>query len=207
MNRISRTIDESTSCACRRNLARNRRAHSLPRREALRRRQRLQSRGQHVPSPPFRTPAAPLHTRLSLAPPPPAGHPPTPDKASIFGSALLVPTPEGERARRELAVAGEIERVLHRDPSVVGVRVSLRLATPCSAVTRRPGVRVSSSPASRQTMTGIARPEVADAQRRRTPSSEPVRMYSPSADTAQQSALPPICAPTTQVHGSARARR
>lgn len=71
---------------------------------------------------------------LSLAPPPPAGHPPTPDKASIFGSALLVPTPEGERARRELAVAGEIERVLHSDPSVVGVRVSLRLATPCSAV-------------------------------------------------------------------------
>ncbi len=73
-------------------------------------------------------------TVLSLSPPPTTAHTATPDKASIFGSALLVPTPEGERARRELAVAGEIERVLHRDPNVVGVRVSLRLATPCSAV-------------------------------------------------------------------------
>ncbi|HVH99570.1 MAG TPA: hypothetical protein VM869_12705 [Enhygromyxa sp.] len=34
------------------------------------------------------------------------------DKQAVFGSASLVPTREGERARRELAIAGELEQAL-----------------------------------------------------------------------------------------------
>jgi type III secretory pathway lipoprotein EscJ len=34
------------------------------------------------------------------------------DKQAMFGSASLVPTREGERARRELAIAGELEQAL-----------------------------------------------------------------------------------------------
>jgi type III secretory pathway lipoprotein EscJ len=34
------------------------------------------------------------------------------DKRAMFASASLVPTREGERARRELAIAGELERAL-----------------------------------------------------------------------------------------------
>ncbi|HLT37527.1 MAG TPA: hypothetical protein VK034_14640 [Enhygromyxa sp.] len=36
------------------------------------------------------------------------------DKQAMFGSASLVPTREGERARRELAIAGELEQALDR---------------------------------------------------------------------------------------------
>ena len=36
------------------------------------------------------------------------------DKQAVFGSASLVPTREGERARRELATAGELEQALDR---------------------------------------------------------------------------------------------
>lgn len=38
--------------------------------------------------------------------------PATVDKQAVFGSASLVPTREGERARRELAIAGELEQAL-----------------------------------------------------------------------------------------------
>jgi type III secretory pathway lipoprotein EscJ len=34
------------------------------------------------------------------------------DKQAMFGSASLVPTREGERARRELAIAGELQQAL-----------------------------------------------------------------------------------------------
>jgi hypothetical protein len=36
------------------------------------------------------------------------------DKAAVFGSAELVPTREGERVRRELAIAGSLEQALAR---------------------------------------------------------------------------------------------
>lgn len=38
--------------------------------------------------------------------------PPATDKQAMFGSASLVPTREGERARRELAIAAELEQAL-----------------------------------------------------------------------------------------------
>lgn len=71
---------------------------------------------------------------LSLAMQGPVRAPASPDKASLFGSALLVPTPEGERARSELAIAGEVERVLAAMPSVRDVRASINLTAPCRAV-------------------------------------------------------------------------
>jgi hypothetical protein len=60
--------------------------------------------------------------------------PPTPrpvpraDKQRIFGDAALVPTREGERARRELALAGEIAHALERRPEVESAHVDVELA-------------------------------------------------------------------------------
>ncbi|MFO7566066.1 MAG: hypothetical protein R6X02_25705 [Enhygromyxa sp.] len=48
------------------------------------------------------------------------------DKQAVFGSASLVPTREGERARRELAIAGELEQALARlglGPAMVDVEL------------------------------------------------------------------------------------
>jgi hypothetical protein len=71
---------------------------------------------------------------LTLAAPESPRAPASPDKASIFGSALLVPTPEGERARTELAIAGEIEKTLAAMPAVRKVRASVTMGTSCQAV-------------------------------------------------------------------------
>lgn len=49
---------------------------------------------------------------------------PTTDKAALFGDAKLVPTREGERARRELAEAGEIQALLEH-AGFADVRVSV----------------------------------------------------------------------------------
>lgn len=49
------------------------------------------------------------------------------DKQKTFGNASLVPTREGERARRELAIAGELERALAQlDLGPAHVDVELR---------------------------------------------------------------------------------
>jgi hypothetical protein len=53
---------------------------------------------------------------------------PRPDKAGLFADPGLVPTREGERARRELARAAEIERALQVLPQVAHARVTVELA-------------------------------------------------------------------------------
>lgn len=49
------------------------------------------------------------------------------DKAALFGDPSLVPTREGERARREVALAQEIEQALGVLPSVARARVDVEL--------------------------------------------------------------------------------
>jgi hypothetical protein len=49
------------------------------------------------------------------------------DKAALFGDPSLVPTREGERARREVALAQEIEQALGVLPSVTRARVDVEL--------------------------------------------------------------------------------
>jgi len=46
-------------------------------------------------------------------------------KEALFGDPALVPTREGEQARRELALAGSIEEHLAGDPNVGAVRVDV----------------------------------------------------------------------------------
>jgi hypothetical protein len=52
------------------------------------------------------------------------------DKAALFGDPSLVPTRQGERARREVALAQEIEQALAVLPSVDRARVDVELARP-----------------------------------------------------------------------------
>ena len=47
-------------------------------------------------------------------------------KGSLFGDATLVPTREGERARGELATAGQIERAVATLPAVAHVTADVR---------------------------------------------------------------------------------
>ncbi len=59
---------------------------------------------------------------------PAARHAPsTPDKARLYGDPGLVPTREGERARRELAVAGELQRSLESVAAVEAALVTVQL--------------------------------------------------------------------------------
>ncbi len=50
------------------------------------------------------------------------------DKRSLFGDPTLVPTREGERMRREIAYAGELEATIAALPSVAQARVNVRSA-------------------------------------------------------------------------------
>jgi type III secretory pathway lipoprotein EscJ len=50
-----------------------------------------------------------------------------PDKEAMFGDAGLVPTREGERARTEVALAGEIHNALAVLPEVARVRIDVEL--------------------------------------------------------------------------------
>jgi hypothetical protein len=63
---------------------------------------------------------------------PPRPHAPerSADKARVFGDAGLVPTREGERARRELALAGQIQRSLETVSDVESASVDVELAAP-----------------------------------------------------------------------------
>jgi type III secretory pathway lipoprotein EscJ len=86
-------------------------------------------------------------------PPRPASKP---DKRELFGDAGLVPTREGERIRRELALADELERLLAR--ASVPASVSVSLVEPASAV-------VVAQAGERETIQTIARaalPELDD---------------------------------------------
>lgn len=49
------------------------------------------------------------------------------DKAALFGDPSLVPTRQGEHARREVALAQEIERAIEVLPSVDEARVDVEL--------------------------------------------------------------------------------
>lgn len=75
----------------------------------------LSAEGEHVP--------------LPLSEPAPAPAPM--DKARVYGSALLVPTPEGERARRELAAAGEYAALLEALPHVATAHATVSLRPRC----------------------------------------------------------------------------
>jgi hypothetical protein len=64
------------------------------------------------------------------APAPPRREPPargSADKAALYGDASLVPTREGERVRREVALAHELEAALVVLPSVTRARVDVEL--------------------------------------------------------------------------------
>jgi hypothetical protein len=69
---------------------------------------------------------------LACAPAEPSRRVGQPDKRELFGDADLVPTREGERIRRELALADELERLLER--ASVPSRVTVSLIEPASAV-------------------------------------------------------------------------
>lgn len=60
---------------------------------------------------------------LPKAPPPAEARS---DKEALFGDPMLVPSRAGERAREELALAGEIERLIAADPAIAAVRVHVR---------------------------------------------------------------------------------
>lgn len=53
---------------------------------------------------------------------------PQPDKARLYGDPGLVPTREGERVRRELALAGELRRVIEERHDVLGAQVDVELS-------------------------------------------------------------------------------
>jgi hypothetical protein len=69
------------------------------------------------------------------------------DKAALFGDPSLVPTREGERARREVALAQEIEQALTVLPSVARARVNVELPERATAEEPRVLAVVQGAPA------------------------------------------------------------
>ncbi|MEZ4452362.1 MAG: hypothetical protein R3B09_23040 [Nannocystaceae bacterium] len=59
-----------------------------------------------------------------------------PDKERLYGDPTLVPTRAGERAREELALAGEIERLIAEAPEVAEVRAHVRVGDDGGAPTQ-----------------------------------------------------------------------
>jgi hypothetical protein len=68
-----------------------------------------------------------------------------PDKAALFGDPSLVPSREGEAARRELASAGEIEAVLRASGWIDRVHVDVEHGEPIRVVIA--GTRGATTPA------------------------------------------------------------
>lgn len=68
-----------------------------------------------------------------------------PDKAALFGDASLVPSREGEAARRELASAGEIAAILRASGWIDRVHVDVEQAASIRVVIA--GARTSTAPA------------------------------------------------------------
>jgi hypothetical protein len=64
-------------------------------------------------------------------------------KAALFGDPTFVPTREGERARRELALAGSLQEHLAADPRITDVVVDVALPGPESPPGSRPRALVS----------------------------------------------------------------
>lgn len=100
------------------------------------------------------------------APARPAPRAAGPDKASLFGDPALMPTRAAEHARRELAVAGQLESLMRMHPGITEVRADVTLPPPAAfgrrALTthaRATVVALASrpSPALRTEATAIAR--------------------------------------------------
>ena len=80
-------------------------------------------------------------------------------KHELFADASLVPTREGERARRELAMAEELERLLAR--AEVAASVTVSLVEPTSAVVvAQTGERASVEAIAHAALPGIAKERV-----------------------------------------------
>ena len=65
--------------------------------------------------------------------------PAAPDKAELFGDAVLVPTRAGEVARRELAAAGEIAAAIEATRWIIDVHVDVEAHTRVVIAGRIPG--------------------------------------------------------------------
>lgn len=89
--------------------------------------------------------------------------PPTPDKRALFGDAALVPTREGERIRRELAAAGELESAI-RLLAVDDVHVDLDARDPSPRLTivarAQPDAEIDGLRESIATLARAARPDI-----------------------------------------------
>jgi hypothetical protein len=116
---------------------------------------------------------------LGCAPPTPPHRPASkPDKRELFGDASLVPTREGERIRRELAQADELERLLARADVPASVTVSL--VEPASAVV----VARTGELAMIQTIAHAALPELEASRIHVTVHRPPIHVTAPSVDAA-----------------------
>ena len=106
--------------------------------------------------------------------------PALPDKARLYGDPGLLPTREGERARREVARAGEIERAVRLLPGVEEVRVDVELeqdgSLRAAAVVARAqaGTRGDIEPATRRIVEVVLGPDA------------------PAATTVLVAELPPV---------------
>ncbi len=95
--------------------------------------------------------------------PGPGPGPARPDKAALFGDPTLVPTRDGERSRRELALAHEVEQAARLLSGLAELRVNVELP-PRRAPEGRPRVLAVIRPAPgtedqalREQVTAIAR--------------------------------------------------
>lgn len=86
------------------------------------------------------------------------------DKAALYGDALAVPTREGERVRREVALAGEIEAAVAVAMDTPHVVADVELEVPPRvAVAMRLPATVADAEASRASVQALARAIVKDA--------------------------------------------
>jgi hypothetical protein len=104
---------------------------------------------------------------IACAPDAPARPEPTrsTDKHALYGDAVLVPTREGERVRREVALAGQIEAALKvaLDTPRVAADVELGEGRPRVAVAVRLAAPDPAPDATRAAVDALARSIVADA--------------------------------------------
>jgi hypothetical protein len=84
------------------------------------------------------------------------------DKQALYGDAGLVPTREGERVRRELALAGELEAALGQ-LGLTGVHVDVELNDPPGVIVIAQADPEADDESLRSTITAFARVIVPDA--------------------------------------------
>ncbi|MBK8264311.1 MAG: hypothetical protein IPK80_23595 [Nannocystis sp.] len=96
------------------------------------------------------------------APAPPRAPRPA-DKRALYGDPALLPTRRGELAREELALAGEIERLLADDPTLAPIRAHVALPPEGAPVVV---IAAAADPADRPRLAAIARAVVPHPQLR-----------------------------------------